>query len=165
MCTRKSVGFVKSCMDRKSWPGPVIDLGAGNESKLYQEYFAGYEYHTLDRTQEPDGSIDILADILNMPMVESNFYGIVLLCEVLEHLCNPFLAFKEAARILRPGGLFICTTVASWPLHKHPFDFFRFMPDGLTHLCIVSGLTVILGLYDVHSTDKGQACCVAAVKQ
>jgi len=165
MCTIASVEFVKTALTKKEWSGPIIDLGAGNESRFYKQLFEGHEYVTLDRTQEPDSSIDILADILNMPLVQSNSFGVVLLCEVLEHLPNPFDAFKEAARILRPGGLFICTTVASWPLHKHPFDFFRFMPDGLTHLCIVSGLTVILGLYDVHSTDKGQACCVAAVKQ
>ena len=165
MCTKKSVGFVQESLGKKTWTGPIIDVGAGNESKYYKQLFEGQEYVTLDRTQEPDSSIDILADILNMPQVKSNFYGVVLLCEVLEHLLNPFDAFKEAARILRPSGLFICTTVAAWPLHKHPFDFYRFMPDGLTHLCIVEELEIFFGYLEPPNPEKGQACCVAAVKK
>ena len=165
MCTRKSVGFVKSCMDIDEWPGPVIELGAGKESRKYQEYFKGYEYITLDHKQEPDGSINVVADILNMPQVGSGRYGVVLLCEVLEHLCNPFKAFQEIVRILRPGGLFICTTVSAWPLHKHPFDFWRFMPDGLNYLCAESGLRVISGVLEPHTDTSGQAIAIAAVKK
>ena len=165
MCTKKSVGFVAACMGKRIWPGPVIELGAGGASKKYKEYFKGYEFITLDLKAEPDGSTNIVADILNMPQVKSNSYGVVLLCEVLEHLRDPFKAFKEIARILRPGGLFICTTVAAWPLHKHPFDFYRFMPDGLNYLCNVSGLEVIHGVLEPITETCGQACCVAAIKK
>lgn len=165
MATNISIGFVKGCIVGKHWTGPVIELGAGSESKYYKQFFEGQKYVTLDREQELDGSIDIVADILNMPQVESSFYGVVLLCEVLEHLYNPFQAFKAAARILRPRGLFICTTVAAWPVHKHPFDFYRFLPDGLNYLCAVSGLKVIDGFLEPITKTCGQACCVAAIKQ
>ena len=164
MCTKKSVGFVAACMGKRAWPGPVIELGAGSESKKYKEYFNGKQYVTLDLAARTDCQIDIVADILNMPQVESDTYGVVLLCEVLEHLRNPLQAFKEAARILRPRGLFICTTVAAWPLHKHPFDFFRFLPDGLTHLCNTAGLKVVYGFFQSITSECGQACCVAAIK-
>ncbi len=165
MCTKKAIGFVKSCMDRKTWAGPVIELGAGSESRKYREWFEGYDYTTLDIEPQPDGSTDIVADILDMPQIKSDFYGVVLLCEVLEHLRNPFQAFKEVARILKPDGLLICTTVAAWPLHKHPFDFFRFMPDGLSYLCSVSGLEVICGVLEPITNTCGQECCVAAIKK
>jgi 2-polyprenyl-3-methyl-5-hydroxy-6-metoxy-1,4-benzoquinol methylase len=165
MATPKSTEFVKIALSRNQWAGPVIELGAGNTSKFYRPFFKGQKYVTLDQTQQPDGSIDIHADILNMPQVESDFYGVVLLCDVLEHLYNPFQAFREAARILRPRGLFICTTVAAWPLHKHPFDFYRFLPDGLAHLCIVSGLKIIYGYLEPITKTCGQACCVAAIKE
>ena len=165
MATKTSVAFVRGCIEKKPWKDPVIELGAGSESKYYKQFFEGAKYVTLDRKQEPDGSIDIVADMLDMPQVESNFYGVALLCDVLEHLCNPFQAFQEAARILRPSGLLICTTVAAWPLHKHPFDFFRFLPDGLAHLCIVTGLKVTYGFLEPITKTCGQACCVAAIKE
>lgn len=165
MATGKSIMHVKDSLDRRKWTGPIIDLGGGKESKYYKQFFVGYKYVKLDIEPDPDGSTDIVADILNMPQVESNFYGVVLLLETLEHLPHPFLAFKEAARILQPGGLFICTTVASWPEHKHPKDYWRFLPDGLICLCVTVGLQPWGITRQPYGKCGSQTCCVAATKK
>jgi len=164
MATGASIMYVKELIDKKPWTGPVIDLGAGKESKFYEGYFAGHEYIRLDNAEQANARTDIIADILNMPQVKSNFYGVVLLLDVLEHLCDPFLAFHEAARILRPRGLFICTTVASWPEHKHPFDFYRFMPDGMTYLCVRTGLQPYATGYRTYGQGSGITVAVGAIK-
>jgi len=164
MATSVSGKFVKDSIDKKPWTGPVIDLGAGGYANYYKPHFVGHEYIQLDLAPQPKGVTNIIADILNMPQVKTDSYGVVLLCETLEHLCDPFAAFKEAARILRPGGLFICTTVACWGLHRHPQDYWRFLPDGLTHLCRVSGLAKYYEILEPASTTTPSHCCVAATK-
>lgn len=164
MATGASIMYVKDCIDARPWKGPVIDLGSGLESKYYEGFFTGHEYVRLDDKTQANARTDIIADILNMPEVKSDFYGVVLLLDTLEHLPNPFLAFKEAARILRPGGLFICTSVAAWPEHRHPFDFYRFLPDGMTYLCTTAGLKPYITGYKAYGKSGCLTICVGAVK-
>ena len=164
MATGASILYVKDCLDAKPWTGPVIDLGAGLESKYYEGFFVGHKYVRLDNKAQTSARTDIIANILDMPQVESNFYGVVLLLDTLEHLPDPFRAFEEAARILRPGGLFICTTVAAWPEHKHPFDYYRFLPDGLKFLCARVGLQPYITGFKVYGASGCQTVCVGAIK-
>ena len=165
MASAPSITFVKDVLDRKPWNGPVIDLGAGEQSKYYKPYFAGHEYIQLDSKAEPDGSTDIIADMLNMPQVLSSLYGVVLMLEILEHVYRPFLAFKEAARILKPGGLLICTTVSVWPIHRHPVDCWRFLPDGLEYLMRASNLEPFAGMNESSNATRWSHCCMAGIKK
>ena len=165
MASAPSITFVKDILDKKPWTGPVIDLGAGEQSKYYKPYFAGHKYTQLDLEAQPDGSTDIIADMLNMPQILSNSYGVVLMLEILEHICRPFLAFKEAARILRPGGLLICTTVSVWPIHRHPVDYWRFLPDGLEYLMRVSNVEPLAVMIESPSATRQSHCCIAGTKK
>jgi len=165
MASAPSITFVKDVLDQKPWNGPVIDLGAGEQSKYYKPYFAGHEYIQLDFKAEPDGSTDIVADMLNMPQVQSSFYGVVLMLEILEHVCRPFMAFKEAARILKPGGMLICTTVSVWPLHRHPADYWRFLPDGLWYLMYASNIESFASMHESPSATRRSHCCMAGIKK
>lgn len=164
MATPSSIMWVKDCIDRIAWSGPVIDLGSGRESKYYKPYFVGHEYVKLDLEADPNDPSSTVGDILNMPQVKSNFYGVVLLLEVLEHVPLPFKAFREISRILRPGGLFICTTVASWPEHKHPKDYWRFLPDGLAYLAVSSGLKVLGISKKPYGRTGSITCCMISTK-
>ena len=40
----------------------------------------------------------------------------------------------EMARVLKPSGQLILSTVQSWEIHQHPNDFFRYTRYGLTYL-------------------------------
>jgi len=164
MPTGVNTKFVGESLQKKPWTGPVIDLGASDCSDWYQQFFKGTEYIKLDLEQNPKKDIDIIADILNMPQVKSNTYGVVVFCETLEHLKNPFLAFTEINRILRPGGMLICTTVACWVLHGHPHDYFRFMPEGLRVLCDSVNLKVFHEVLFPTSTEQPSHCMIAAIK-
>jgi len=100
-----------------------------------------------------------------MPQVKSDFYGVVLMLELLEHVPDPPQAFKEAARILKPGGIFICTTPSCWPVHRHPKDYWRFLPDGLDYLCQISNLKIYNRLFNSPSGVIPGHVGVAATKE
>ena len=44
------------------------------------------------------------------------------------------------ARVLKPGGQLILTTVQDWEIHQHPNDFFRYTRYGLEYLFEKAGL-------------------------
>lgn len=156
--------FVADSILKRPWKSPVIDLGAGEYSLWYKGLFGDAEYKTLDIEQTKKKDIDIIANITFMPEIPSKSYGVVLLLETLEHIVNPFAAFEESARILKPGGIFICTTVANHGIHRHPKDYWRFLPDGLQSLCDVAHLTVYNLLLTSEDMSKPSCCMVAAYK-
>ncbi len=164
MPTKVSRDFVRESASKRAWTGPVIDLGAGGYAPHYRDIFNGHEYIQLDMKPEPKGITSIVADICNMPAVKSETYGVVLLTETLEHIYSPERAFREAARILKVGGIFICTTVACWPIHRHPKDYWRFLPDGLDHLCKITKMIPYHVLLDSKDGATNSHCCIAAVK-
>ena len=164
MATPQGIRHIEECLRGRSFIGPVIDLGCGDESQYYKHLFRGLEYITLDMAETNGVKPDITADIMNMPEIPSNQFGVALLLDVIEHLPDPFAAFREAARILQPRGILICTSVAAWPLHKHPFDYWRFMPDGLIYLCAQAQLTVYTGGMHQYAETKAQTVYVGAVK-
>jgi len=156
--------YVKDIVTKRNWTEPIIDLGTGGTAYYYQPSFGDKKYVTLDLQRSVNYRVDIEGDICNMPHVQSNYYGVVLLLETLEHINNPFKAFEECYRILKPNGLFICTTVSRWAIHHHPHDFFRFLPDGLRHLCNHAGFKPFDIQLAPPITDGHQHCMCAATK-
>ena len=112
----------------------VLDAGAG---ELRNRAFCGHlQYVSQDfcqyegrgdgvalQTQTWDTSrIDIVSDITAIPEPDASF-DVVLCTEVLEHVPNPVVAFREFVRLLRPGGKMILTTPFCSLTHFAPFHF------------------------------------------
>jgi len=78
---------------------------------------------------------------------ESNIFDFCVSDQVLEHVeGDPFLAFSETARVIKPGGYVCHTTCFINKVHGVPKDFWRFTLDSLSLLASKSGLDVeILG--------------------
>jgi len=82
----------------------------------------------------PDIQPDITASIEKMDMIDDNSVDLIFCMEVIEHVKNPFKGASEVHRILKPGGLFIASTVFIYPIHEVPCDYFRFTKYGLQEL-------------------------------
>ena len=118
----------------------VLDAGAGECP--HAALFAHTRYIKIDRgigDKTWDYShIDVQADICDLPFPDAAFDAVVNI-QVLEHIREPALCVREMARVLKPGGHLILTTVQDWEIHQHPNDFFRYTRYGLEYLFAKAG--------------------------
>ena len=108
----------------------ILDIG--DQGKVFPRPFPeGSKVTTLD----VDGSTGAhyVANICedNSVLIPPNSFDAVLLIEVLEHVCQPFLAVDEVHRILAPGGLLFFSSPLNCRIHGPLPDCWRFTEFGL----------------------------------
>lgn len=113
--------------------GRIMDFGAG--SSPYRKLFAGaHDYVTVDVEvsghPEWDKKAEIYYDGHVLPFEDRSFDGIFA-AEVFEHVFNLDEILCELHRVLRPGGLLLCSTPFVWDEHDQPWDFARYTSYGL----------------------------------
>ncbi len=126
---------------KKFAQGRLLDVGCAE--KPYEELFSSKvtEYIGVDHpaTFHPRSKIDIFAAAAALPFRDGAF-DTVLATQVIEHLAQPALVFKEIQRVLKPGGYLIITAPHIWALHEEPSDYYRYTKYGLEYLCQKAGL-------------------------
>ena len=91
---------------------------------------------------EAGADVDLLADLHKLPQDWSNRFNALVAVAVFEHLERPWIAAKEVARVLKPGGWCFISTHQTFPLHGYPSDFFRFSKEALALIFRDGGLHV-----------------------
>lgn len=82
-------------------------------------------------------------DLRSLPYSNEEFDAIVS-DQVLEHVAGPpLLVIREAARVVRAGGLIVHTTCFVNPRHDAPSDYWRFSPEALELLVAAAGDRVV----------------------
>lgn len=70
-----------------------------------------YDQSLIDSAPSLPPSIKLIrGDVTSLPMIENDYADVITALALLEHLDDPFLAIKEAKRILKPGGIIIATS-------------------------------------------------------
>jgi SAM-dependent methyltransferase len=128
--------FVQDAVEVLPIAEPVVEIGSrpaeGQESEAYlRDLFAGKRYVGCDVQEGPN--VDQVEDIHALSFADDSV-GTVVCVEVLEHVHDPLRAVKEIHRVLKPGGVAILTSVMFFPIHAHPWDFWRFTPEGFALL-------------------------------
>jgi 2-polyprenyl-3-methyl-5-hydroxy-6-metoxy-1,4-benzoquinol methylase len=97
-------------------PSCVIDLGAGEGAFSKKLVSSGHEVTAVDLNPSdwklPEVSL-IEANLdsdYSESFTKKNFADAVIAIEILEHVENPFSFVREAAKLLRPGGLLFLST-------------------------------------------------------
>jgi SAM-dependent methyltransferase len=132
---------------RRRRRGRFLDVGGGSGEK--SAHFAGpYEHVVLDLS--PSAPNSIAADICACPEVPDESFDIVHSWNTYEHIARPWLAARETARILKPGGLATVATCFAWRYHPVPSDYWRFTHSALELLFEDAGLETVVSGYDLR---------------
>jgi SAM-dependent methyltransferase len=135
--------------------GRLLDLGAG-KAPLYGVYRPLVdEVVCVDWAHSLHGTthIDLLAD-LNEPLpLPDAAFDTVLSTSVFEHLRRPEVGWREAARVLRPGGVLLLHVPFLYWLHEEPHDYYRYTEHALRAFCAGHGLELV----ELTATGSGPA--------
>lgn len=124
--------------------GKLLDLGCGNAPLFGYFYRFVKSWTTADwkNSVHTTNTIDINVDLGRRLPFPNNKFDSILLSEVLEHVPNPFLLFKEMTRILKKDGRIIVTTPFYYCLHESPYDFYRYTNFAFEHFAKLNKLSI-----------------------
>lgn len=117
--------------------GAILDVG-GNARSGYHELIKGNHAITTANI-DPESGCDIVFDAEKNFPVKDESYDCVLSLNVFEHIYNFHNVFHESARVLKPGGIFVCSTPFMFHIHGSPDDYFRYTKSALVKILKESG--------------------------
>lgn len=125
----------------------VLDCGCGNQPLRKKLQSIGLKYESLDITQNCETNVDYVcsidAQVEQFQSVVHTKYDLVICTEVLEHVRDLQMAFRNLFASSNPGGFAILTIPFFYPLHEEPFDFCRPTPHLIQSLAKDAGYHVI----------------------
>lgn len=119
----------------------VLDAGAGRSP--YKHLFAHARYEAADFAQlgTDYAPLDYVCDLADIPVEDDHFDRIVF-NQVLEHVPAPRRVLAELYRVLKPGGVILCSCPLYFPEHQKPYDYFRYTQYALRLLFEGAGFRI-----------------------
>lgn len=142
--------------NRESESLRVLDVGSmGDRATSYRALFGppAFEYVGLDLVE--GSNVDFVpSDPYSWDSLPRESFDVVISGQTFEH--NPYfwITAAEIARVLVPGGLVVIIAPSKGPVHRHPFDCWRFYPDAWSVLCSYVGLELLESYVDDGSWRK-----------
>ncbi len=136
----------------------ILDIGAYDSSGTNYNYGRflkeeKWQYYGMDIQEGPNVDI-VLSDVYNWFEIENESYDVVISGQAFEHMEFFWKAIEEIERILKPEGLCCIIVPSSGPVHKNPFDCYRFTEDGVKAIAEYAGLKVIEAYTNKNEISK-----------
>ena len=144
--------FVKLCAEILKPQGPIYEFGSlqvsGREGYAdLRRYFHGSDYIGCD--MRPGVGVDRIEDLEKGVSIEDNTASVVLCMETIEHVFDVFKSITEMKRVIKnDDGIFIMSSVFNFPIHSHPFDYWRFTPQCFLRLLTGFDISLVIAQDD-----------------
>jgi SAM-dependent methyltransferase len=138
--------------------GRILDVGCGGGSYLYRLKQWGWETYGVEpskvgATRAQNLGLEVRQGMLEDARFPDQFFDVIRLSNVVEHLCKPKATFREIHRILRPDGLVYVTvpntrSLVFWLFHENwyaldtPRHVISYSPKTLTVLAEATGFEI-----------------------
>jgi len=134
----------KVCEALSGFSGTIVDLGCGTRPFEADMLRHAKEYIGLDWGNTQHGThADVIADLnRSLPIADATADHVVTF-DVIEHVAEPAMMLREAARILRNGGTLMLSAPFQWWIHEEPWDYQRFTRHGLDYQLRKAGFSDI----------------------
>lgn len=125
--------------------GKLLDLGCGKVPlyEIYRDRVSENVCTDWPSTIHKNSYIDTFCDLSKALPFGDNTFDTILSSDVIEHLPDHDLAFREMGRVLAPGGTLILNTPFMYMVHEIPHDFYRHTRFSIERLTALAGLQVM----------------------
>lgn len=125
--------------------GRLLDLGCGKAPlyHVYRDHVTDTVCADWQDSIHDSLHIDVYCDLSQaLPFADGEFDTIIL-SDVLEHVPEPELVWREIARVLAADGKILMNVPFFYRLHEQPHDYFRYTEFALRRFVETSGLDLI----------------------
>lgn len=128
--------FAEICSQTLPVLEPIYEFGAlqveGQEGFAdLRSFFPGKSYIGTDFRKGP--GVDVTIDLHDIDLPPETV-GTALLLETIEHVEYPRKAIENIYHVLKNDGILIVSSLMNFPIHNHPYDYWRFTPEGFKSL-------------------------------
>ena len=132
----------------------ILDVGSFDKDGDYNYGLILNEekwtYHGLD-LKEGNNVHVVIEDPYDWKEVEDESYDVVVSGQAFEHIEYFWLTLEEVKRVLKPGGIICLIVPSAGPVHRNPYDCYRFNQDGMKAMAKYINFTI---LETGHHIDK-----------
>jgi len=125
--------------------GVLLDLGCGKVPlyQVYKDYVSDNICVDWKNTFHKNAYLDFECDLnTGVPLPDQQF-DTILVTDLMEHILNPDIVWKDIARLLKPRGRIIMGVPFFYWIHEEPYDYFRYTEYKLRSFCDNNGLIVL----------------------
>lgn len=125
--------------------GKLLDLGCGKVPlyHAYKNYITDNICVDWQNSLHKNEFLDFECNLNEILPFENEEFDSIILSDVLEHIPQPELLWKEMSRVLAKGGKIIMNVPFYYWIHEHPYDYYRYTEFALRRFVELSGLKLI----------------------
>ncbi|MBD2360453.1 methyltransferase domain-containing protein [Anabaena minutissima FACHB-250] len=112
--------------------GNVLEVGGVAKDREFYQFDLASTYRIMNL--ESGSGIDLVGDVHDVSLIETESLDGVVIFNVLEHCYSPWIAVENIYKWLKPGGKCFCMVPNAQRLHDRPGDYWRPLPDGVNWL-------------------------------
>lgn len=125
----------------------ILDVGSFDSNKKPYNYGLlfnekNWNYRGMDIREGPNVDI-VVSSIYDWVEINDESFDVVVSGQAFEHMEFFWKAIVEIKRILKPNGLCCIIAPSAGPVHRNPFDCYRFTAEGMKAIGKYAGLNVL----------------------